>query len=102
MRSHTLTLVGQRLTRLRSNRKVNAVAFWVMVALAPILALATFAVLGDPGGYSMARHLAGRGLGHVLFRSPHRRHVPVAALARGRLCLHAPRLLAEALAWMCR
>jgi len=47
MRSHTLTLVGQRQTRLRSNRKVNAVAFWVMVALAPILALATFAVLGE-------------------------------------------------------
>ncbi len=47
MRSHTLTLVGHRLARLRANRRVNTVAFWVMVALAPILALATFAVLGE-------------------------------------------------------
>lgn len=47
MRSHTLNLVGRRLNRWRSSRVVQTAGFWAMVALGPILALATFTVMGE-------------------------------------------------------
>lgn len=47
MRTSSLTLTWLRLGRWRSNRGVQAAGFWIMVALAPILAIATFAVLGE-------------------------------------------------------
>ena len=43
MRSHALTLAGLRLARWRNRRNVQAAGFWAMVALGPLLALATFA-----------------------------------------------------------
>ncbi|WP_306419412.1 sensor histidine kinase NtrY-like [Amaricoccus solimangrovi] len=42
-----MTLAWLRLGRWRSNRGVQAAGFWLMVALAPMLAIATFAVLGE-------------------------------------------------------
>jgi two-component system nitrogen regulation sensor histidine kinase NtrY len=47
MRTSSLTLAWLRLGRWRSTRGVRAFGFWVLVALAPILAIATFAVLGE-------------------------------------------------------
>lgn len=42
-----MTLAGLRLARWRGGPKVRAGAFWLMVAMGPLLALATFAVLGE-------------------------------------------------------
>ncbi len=47
MRTSSWTLAWLRLGRWRSNRGVQALGFWMMVALAPMLAIATFAVLGE-------------------------------------------------------
>jgi two-component system nitrogen regulation sensor histidine kinase NtrY len=47
MRSHALTLAGLRLARWRDSHAVQQAAFWAMVGLGPVLALATFAALGE-------------------------------------------------------
>ncbi|PZQ48594.1 MAG: PAS domain-containing sensor histidine kinase [Rhodovulum sulfidophilum] len=47
MRTSSLTLAWLRLGRWRSSHGVQAFGFWALVALAPILAIATFAVLGE-------------------------------------------------------
>jgi hypothetical protein len=47
MRSNALTLAGLRLARWRTRPSVSSAVFWIMVVLGPVLALATFVVLGD-------------------------------------------------------
>ena len=47
MRSHDLTHAGLRLERWRSRHNLRQAAFWAMVALGPLLAIATFAVLSE-------------------------------------------------------
>ena len=55
MRSDALTLAGLRLARWRARKDVQAVVFWGMLFLGPILAFATFAVLGGMEGLG-SRH----------------------------------------------
>ena len=47
MRNHELTYAGLRLARWRNRHKLRQAGFWTMVALGPLLALATFAVLTE-------------------------------------------------------
>ena len=47
MRSHELTHAGLRLARWRSRHNLRQATFWTMVALGPLLAVATFAVLSE-------------------------------------------------------
>jgi two-component system nitrogen regulation sensor histidine kinase NtrY len=58
MRSHELTYAGLRLARWRSRHNLRQATFWTMVALGPLLAIATVAVLSDMqwlGGGRMLR-----------------------------------------------
>lgn len=58
MRNHELTHAGLRLARWRSRHNLRQVTFWTMVALGPLLAIATAAVLSDMqwiGGGQMLR-----------------------------------------------
>ena len=59
MRSHALTHAGLRLARWFNRRNIRSrQAFWTMVALRPLLAIATFAVLSEMqwlGGSEMLR-----------------------------------------------
>ena len=50
MRTHELTHAGLRLARWRSRHNLRQAGFWTMVALGPLMALATFAVLVAAGG----------------------------------------------------
>lgn len=57
MRSNTLTLAGRRLWRWRERRSVRVWLFWLMLILGPVLAFATFAILGEMEGLGRAsRH----------------------------------------------
>ena len=47
MRNHDLTHAGLRLARWRSRHNLRQAGFWTMVALGPLMALATFAVLTE-------------------------------------------------------
>ena len=58
MRSHELTHAGLRLARWRNRHNLRQATFWTMVALGPLLAIATTAVLSDMqwlGGGKMLR-----------------------------------------------
>ncbi len=55
MRSDVLTAAVSWLAQLRERRGVQAAAFWGMIVLGPLLALATFAVLGEMEGLG-SRH----------------------------------------------
>lgn len=55
MRSDALTLAGLRLARWRERKDVQAAVFWGLIVLGPILAFATFAVLGGMEGLG-SRH----------------------------------------------
>ncbi|MEM8571606.1 MAG: PAS domain-containing sensor histidine kinase [Pseudomonadota bacterium] len=52
MRLHPLTLNGERLLRWQNRRDVKTAFRWTMLALAPILGVATFAALGGMEGVS--------------------------------------------------
>ena len=93
MRSHELTHAGLRLARWRSRHNLRQVTFWTMVALGPLLAVATFAVLerdavarrrqdAPPGAARRLRLRAGR---RRLRRAARRRDDRRAAAAVGRL-----------------
>ena len=60
MRSHELTHAGLRLARWRSRHNLRQAGFWTMVALGPLLALATFAVLSEMQWLGARRHAARR------------------------------------------
>ncbi len=47
MRTQALTLAGRRLARWRERRAVRVGSFWELVALGPVLAVLTMAVLGE-------------------------------------------------------
>ena len=58
MRSHELTYAGLRLARWRSRHNIRQASFWTMVALGPLLAIATLAALSEMqwlGGGDMLR-----------------------------------------------
>jgi two-component system nitrogen regulation sensor histidine kinase NtrY len=58
MRSHELTHAGLRLARWRSRHNVRQASLWILVALGPLLAVATIAVLSEMqwlGGGEMLR-----------------------------------------------
>ncbi len=57
MRSYNLSETAARLARLRLDGNIRAVLFWIMVGLGPILALATFVVLGEMEGLGGGRSL---------------------------------------------
>lgn len=57
MRSDTLTLAGRRFAQWQERRSVQVLFFWTMLALGPILAFATFAILGEMEGLAQSsRH----------------------------------------------
>ena len=47
MRSHELTYAGLRLARWRTRHNIRQASFWTMVALGPLLAIATVAALSE-------------------------------------------------------
>ncbi len=58
MRSHELTHAGLRLARWRTRHNLRQAAFWTMIVLGPLLAVATFATLSEMqwmGGGSLLR-----------------------------------------------